>query len=610
MTIDYAPLPQRLLHALDTFPSPRAQMFRTEAGWQEISSAEMLRRVARLSAKLDRLGVVEGDRVAVFSPNRPEWHVADFAILGLGAVNVPIYFNEAPDRMVYILNHSGAKAIFVGGAEQARRLIGVRDRMPAMQHVICADAPGDAAVDVLRYEAIVNSVAADDAGEIAAYRGRAAAIVPEQLATIIYTSGTTGEPKGVMLTHNNLSFNATDGFAGTNLNHRTDSGLSFLPLSHVYERVMDYAGLFSGISAAYVADINDVPRALVEIRPTIMAAVPRFFEKIYARIVEQGHAGPKLKRTIFDRALGVARQAVQWKAYDAKPSALLRFKWRIADRLVFRKIRAATGGRFRLLSCGSAPLAKDLIEFFWAVDIKIFQGYGLTETSPVVSTNIPAVNRTSSVGPIIPNVEVRIAADGEIEVRGPCVMQGYYQRPEETRAAISADGWLLTGDIGRLDDDGFLYVTDRKKELLKTAGGKFIAPQPIENLLKTSPYISIAAVIGDRRRFVSALIVPNFASLTALAKERGLPAGSREEMCAAPWVREQIEQEVNRVCAPLAHYESVKRFALLPEDFTFENGELTYTMKLKRRVIEQKYAELIDRIYAEAEAEHHSATAG
>jgi long-chain acyl-CoA synthetase len=607
--MDYLPLTQRLLRAIDKFPTPRAQMFRAENGWQEIASAELLRRVARLSAELERLGVAAGDRVGVFSANRPEWHVADFAILGLGAVNVPIYFNESPDRMAYILNHSEAKVVFVAGAEQTRRLLGIRDRLPLVQNIICADAPLDLGSDVLRYEAIVDA-AENGAAEIESYRRRAAAMTPDQLATLIYTSGTTGEPKGVMLTHNNLSSNVTDGFSGTNFDYRTDQGLSFLPLSHVYERVMGYAYLFNGVPLAYVADMNDVSRALLEVRPSIIAAVPRFFEKVYARIVEQGRAGPKVKRAIFDRALSVARQAVPWKAYDAKPSAFLRFKWRIADRLVYRKIRTATGSRLRLVSCGSAPLAKELIEFFWAVDVKIYQGYGLTEASPIISTNIPAVNRTCSVGPIIPNVEVRIAADGEIEARGPCVMRGYYRRPEDTRATISADGWLSTGDIGRLDEDGFLYVTDRKKELLKTAAGKFIAPQPIENLLKTSPCISIAAVIGDRRKFVSALIVPNFTSLTALAKERGLSAGSREEMGAAPWVREEIEREVNRVNASLAHYETIKRFALLPDDFTFENGELTYTMKLKRRVIEQKYAELIDRIYTEAEAENHSATAG
>jgi long-chain acyl-CoA synthetase len=607
--MEYLPLTQRLLHALDTLPSSRAQMFRTENGWQEISSAELLRRIARLSAQLERIGVGPGDRVGVFAANCPEWHVADFAILGLGAVNVPIYFNESPDRMAYILNHSEAKAVFAAGAEQTRRLLEIRDRVPTVRNVIAADASPDAGSDVLRYEAIINGAAegaADGAEEIAAYRARAEAIVPDQLATLIYTSGTTGEPKGVMLTHNNLSSNVTDGFVGTNFDHRTDQGLSFLPLSHVYERVMGYAYLFTGVPVAYVADMNDVSRALVEVRPTIIAAVPRFLEKVYARVVEKGAAGTKLKRAIFNRALRVARQAVPWKAHGASSSALLRFKWRVADRLVFQKIRAATGGRFRLVSCGSAPLAKDLIEFFWAVDIRIYQGYGLTETSPIVSTNIPAVNRTGSVGPIIPNVEVRIAADGEIEVRGPCVMRGYYQRPEDTSATISADGWLATGDIGRMDEDGFLYITDRKKELLKTAGGKIVAPQMVENLLKTSAYISSAVLIGDRRKFISALIVPNFASLEALARERGLAAGSHEEMVAAPWVRERIEQEVNRLCAPLAHYESVKRFALLADDFTFEAGELTYTLKLKRRVIEQKYAAQIDRIYADAEAEHTS----
>src|SRR5580658_3278193 len=438
--MDYPPLTQRLLRAVDKFPTPRAQMFRGENGWQEIASAELLRRVARLSAELERLGVGAGDRVAVFSTNRPEWHVADFAILGLGAVNVPIYFNESPDRMAYILNHSEAKVVFVAGAEQTRRLLGIRDRLPLVQKIICADAPLDMDSDVLRYEAIVDASDGNEAADIGAYRRRAAAMTSDQLATLIYTSGTTGEPKGVMLTHSNLSSNVTDGFSGTNFDYRTDQGLSFLPLSHVYERVMGYAYLFNGVPVAYVPDMNDVSRALLEVRPSIIAAVPRFFEKVYARIVEQGRAGPKVKRAIFDRALGIARQAIPWKAYDVKPSAFLRFKWRIADRLVYRKIRTATGGRLRLVSCGSAPLAKELIEFFWAVDVKIYQGYGLTEASPIISTNIPAVNRTCSVGPIIPNFEVHIAADGEIEARGPYVMRGYYRRHEDTRATISADG--------------------------------------------------------------------------------------------------------------------------------------------------------------------------
>jgi long-chain acyl-CoA synthetase len=605
--MEYLPLPQRLLGAVDTFASPRAQMYRDENGWHEIPAAELLRRIAALSAELKRLGIAAGDRVGVFSTNRPEWHVADFAILGLGAVNVPIYFNESPDRMTYILSHSEAKAIFVAGAEQTRRVLAIRERLPVLRHVICADAPIDGELNVLRYESIVRAGqavdAATSASEIEAYRRRAESVVPEQLATLIYTSGTTGEPKGVMLTHRNLSSNVTDGFFGTNFDHRSDQGLSFLPLSHVYERVMGYAYLFTGVPVAYVTDMNDVPRALMEVRPTILAAVPRFFEKVYARVVDKGRSGSWLKRAIFDWALRVGRKSVAWKAHGARPSAWVRLQWSTADRLIFHKIRAATGGRFRMVSSGSAPLAKELLEFLWVVGLPIFQGYGLTETSPVVSTNIPSVNRVGSVGPIIPNVQARIAADGEIEVRGPCVMLGYYQRPDETRATISADGWLSTGDIGRLDEDGFLYITDRKKELLKTAGGKFVAPQMVENLLKSSPYISNAMVLGNQRRFISALIVPNFPVLAALANERGLADGSREEILAAPWVRERIEQEVKRLCAPLAHYETVKRFVLLPDDFTFEGGELTYTLKLKRRVIEEKYAPQIDRLYAEADAD-------
>jgi long-chain acyl-CoA synthetase len=609
--MEYLPLPQRLLGAVDTYAAPRAQMYRDENGWHEIPAAELLRRIAALSAELERLGIAAGDRIGVFSTNRPEWHVADFAILGLGAVNVPIYFNESPDRMAFILNHSEAKAIFVAGAEQTRRVLEVRDRLPALHHVICADAPIDGELGVLRYETIVRADEAADAAasaaEIESYRRHAESVVPEQLATLIYTSGTTGEPKGVMLTHKNLSSNVTDGFFGTNFDHRSDQGLSFLPLSHVYERVMGYAYLFTGVPVAYVTDMNDVPRALMEVRPTILAAVPRFFEKVYARVVDKGRAGSKLKRAIFDWALRVGRKSVAWKAHGARPSAWVRLQWRIADRLIFHKIRAATGGRFRMVSSGSAPLAKELLEFLWVVGLPIFQGYGLTETSPVVSTNIPSVNRVGSVGPIIPNVEVRIAADGEIEVRGPCVMRGYYQRPDETRATISADGWLSTGDIGRLDEDGFLYITDRKKELLKTAGGKFVAPQMVENLLKSSPYISNAMVLGNQRRFISALIVPNFAVLATLASERNLTDGSREELIAAPWVRERIEQEVKRLCAPLAHYETVKRFVLLLDDFTFDGGELTYTLKLKRRVIEEKYAPQIDRLYAEADADPRTA---
>jgi long-chain acyl-CoA synthetase len=595
----YPTLPRRFLDAVDKFHSPRAQMYRTANGWEEISAHEMLRRVAALSAGLEQLGIKPGDRVGLFASNRPEWHIADLAILGLGAADVPIYFGESTDRMVYILNHSGARAVFAAGTEQVRRLLQCREKLPSVEKIICAEAPPEAGSSVVHYEFLIA-----DTGELElqAYRRRAEEVQPEQLATIIYTSGTTGEPKGVMLTHNNFSSNVEDGFDLAGFDSERDRAVSFLPLAHVYERVADYDFLSAGVPIAYVEDVSQVVPALVEVRPTLMAAVPRFFEKLYSRILEQGHAAVGFKRKVFDWALVVANEAIPWRAHGKSASFKLQMRWSLANFLVYRKIRAGVGGSFRIIFSGGAPLSKELAEILWAFGLPVYQGYGLTETSPIATSNYPK-NRVGSVGLAIPNVELRIAADGEIQVHGPCVMQGYYQKPEETREVLSSDGWLSTGDIGYLDSDGYLYVTDRKKELLKTAAGKFVAPQPIENLLKSSPYILNAAVIGDRRKFVSALIVPNFGTLDALARDQGHAAGSHEELAAAAWVRECIEKEVERLCSKLAQYETIKRFALLPDDFSFGGGELTYTLKLKRRIVEQKYQTVIDRLYADAEAD-------
>jgi long-chain acyl-CoA synthetase len=593
----YPSLTQCLLEAVDRYHSPRAQMHRVEGRWEAISSAEMLCRIAGLSRALAELGVGAGDRVGLFAPNRPEWHVADFAILGLGAVDVPIYFNEAPDRMVYILNHSGAKVVVTAGAEQAGRLLACRERLRTVEQVIVAGAPPELDGEILRYEPLVAAV---DEAEVKNYRRRAAKVTPEQLATIIYTSGTTGEPKGVMLTHANLSSNVTDTFSPLEYNPR-DTALSFLPLSHVYERLMAYAYLFHGVPLAYVERMDDVAAALIEVRPTVAAAVPRFFEKFYANVMERGHQATGIRRRLFDWALDIARQAMPWRAYGRPVPARVKLAWVQANRLVYSRIRAGMGGRMRAFSAGGAPLARELAEFFWSVDVKVYQGYGLTETSPVVSTNLPGANKVGTVGKPIPNVEVRIAGDGEILVRGPCVMRGYYQKPAETQEVLSADGWLRTGDIGYLDADGYLVVTDRKKDLLKTAAGKFVAPQPIENTLKTSPFILNAAVVGDKRKFVCALVVPHFASVEGRAREMGREFSSRAELAADPWVRELIEGEIQRLTAHLAQYETIKRFAVLDEDFTFENGELTHTLKLKRRVIEQRYRDVIEQLYADVE---------
>ena len=595
-TMPYSTLTEKMLNAVDRMPNDRAASLRVQGRWEATSSAELLRRIAGLSNSLEQLGVKTGDRVGLFAPNRPEWHISDFAILGLGAINVPIYFNESPERIIYILNHSGAEVVIVAGEIQSRRFLECRRQLRSVKHIICAAAPADLGDDILRFETLVAETG--DAA-IAEYRLRAARVTSDQLATIIYTSGTTGEPKGVMLTHNNLSSNEETSVAAYRMT-AADQAVSFLPLSHVYERVSAYAYLFHGVPIAYVERMDDLPQALLEIHPTLAAAVPRVFEKLYANIMQKGREATGSKRRIFDWAVRVARDSVRWKAYGEAARAGLRIRWRIADRIVYAKIRDGIGGRFRAFISGGGPLSRELAEFFWAVGVPVYQGYGLTETSPVVSANYPGANKVGTVGRPIENVSVRIAEDGEILVKGPCVMKGYYQKPEDTSAVISPDGWLATGDIGRLDEEGYLYVTDRKKDLFKTAAGKFVAPQPIENLLKVSPLIANAVLVGDKYKFISALIVPNFANVAALAREQGKTFASPEQMASDSWVHELIGKEVARVNSKLAQYETIKRFALLDHDFTFDGGQLTYTLKLKRRVIAERYAKTIEGLYEEA----------
>ena len=597
MATEYPPLPRCFLEALDRYPSSRAQIYRTSAGWQTISSEELLRRIAGVAKALTELGVGSGDRVAVFAPNCPEWHVADFAIQGIGGVTVPVYFHESVDRITYILKDSGARVVFTSGEEQARKIHECRANLPELEQVISVEPPADLQGESLRYDSLI---AATGDAEIKEYRRRAAEVTLGQLATIIYTSGTTGEPKGVMLTHSNLSTNAFDGAAGYEMTP-SDVGLSFLPLAHVYERTMDYAFFFHGVPIAYVEQMETVQQALLEVHPTILGAVPRFYEKIYANVIEQGHHESGIKRKVFDWALRVAAKAVPWRAYGKSASLGLKLQWDAADKIVYSKIRAGVGGRIRVLTAGGGPLAPELAEFFWSVGLPVFQGYGLTETSPIVSANSPKSNKIGTVGPPIPNVQVRIATDGEILVKGPCVMQGYYNKPGATREVLADDGWLATGDIGRLDEQGNLIITDRKKELLKTAGGKFVAPAPIENALKTSPYIANAMVVGDRHKFVSVLIVPNFATLGSAARDTGRVMATPGQMLSDPWVRDLISHEIERLTPTLAQYEKPKRFALLEKDFTYGDGALTYTLKLKRRVIEERYQDVIARMYADVE---------
>jgi long-chain acyl-CoA synthetase len=593
--MNYGTLPSRFLNAIDKLPTPRAQMVRRDGHWDAISSQEFLRRVAGLSTAFVELGVKPGDRVGLFSANRPEWHTADFAITGAGGVTVPVYFNESPDRMTYILKHCGARVVFVAGHAQLQKLLAVRADLPELEQIIVADCGPDIPVECLRYETLIAGAGATD---ISTYRIRTSQILPSQLASLIYTSGTTGEPKGVMLTHNNFCSNVHGVGHDFEINPAKDTALSFLPLAHVYGRTVDYIYIFQGAPLAYVESVEAVGQALLEVRPTVTAAVPRVFEKIYARLVEQGSRTTGIKRMLFTWAMKIAKRATPWRTTGTPASLALKLQWKIADALVYKKIRLGTGGRLRLICSGGAPLSKDLAEFFWTVGIPIYQGYGLTETSPIVSNNYPA-NRIGSSGRPIEDVQVRIAEDGEILVKGPCVMQGYYKDPEATREVLTEDGWFSTGDIGYLDKDKYLYITDRKKDLIKTAAGKFVAPQPIENALKTSPYILNAMVIGDRRKFIVALIVPNPVTVAARLADQGIKFASNEEMAARPAVRALIDAEVKRLTVHLAQYETIKRFALLPEDFTFDNGSLTFTLKLKRRVVEQHYQSVIESLYAD-----------
>ena len=595
--MDYPPLTKSFLEAVDRFASPRAQMFRTAEGWQNIAAREMLRRVAGLSKALGELGIKSGDRVAILAPNCPEWHIADFAIQGVGAASVPIYFNESPERLTYILNDSGARIVFTSGEAQARKIAECRDKITALEHVIAVTPLSDLHGDVLRYETLIATAGEPDVAE---YRKRAAEVSASQLLTIIYTSGTTGEPKGVMLTHSNVSSNVIDSLEAYDFSPE-DLALSFLPLAHVYERTVDYGYLFRGVPVAYVEQMEAVPQAFLELKPTYAAAVPRFFEKIYANIVDKGRSETGLKRKIFDWSLRVAQESIPWRAYGKPPSTWTKQRWQIADRIVYSKIRAGLGGRIRYFFSGGAPLAPDLSEFFWSVNLPVLEGYGLTETAPVIASNVPKKNKVGTVGMPISHVEVRIADDGEIVVKGPCVMQGYFHKPEQSREVLSPDGWFSTGDIGRLDQDGYLIITDRKKELLKTAAGKFVAPAPIENLLKQSPFITNAIVVGDKRKFVSVLIVPNFAAIESEARRQNKDFASPSQALSNPWVRDLLSREIERLTASLAQYEKPKRFALIEKDFTFASGELTYTLKIKRRVIEDHYRDLIDKLYADLE---------
>jgi long-chain acyl-CoA synthetase len=563
----------------------RVMLFKQTVKWIPISSRELYRDVIGTARSLVKWGIGTGDRVAILSENRPEWAVADFATLLLGAVDVPIYPTLTEEQTIAILQDSGARVIFVSTVEQLKKVLALKSQT-ALEKVVVMDYVG-IPEGIPMHRMMMNQ----DTGRDAELDARGEAIAPDDLATIIYTSGTTGVPKGVMLTHGNLASNLL--YAREFLKLAPgEVGISFLPLSHVTARHLDYLLLQQGVTIAYCPSFDRLPQYLPEVRPTIFVAVPRVYEKICEKV--RNEAMSRMKRSIVQWARSVGRRHREEFLADKQLSSM---SWKLADTLLFSRIRDGLGGRVRLYISGGAPLPRELAEWFADVGIRLDEGYGLTETSPVIALNTPQHHRLGTVGKVVPNLECKIASDGEILVRGPSVFKGYWNKPEETRNAFE-DGWFKTGDLGALDADGFLTITDRKKDLQKTSGGKFVTPQPIELALKVSPFVAYAAVFADGRKFASAVIAPEFSALESWAQEHSVSYRTRQGLVADPRVKALYEAIVAHVNKDLPQYETIKRFLLVPDEFTVADGQLTASMKMRRRAVEERYRKQIDALYA------------
>lgn len=596
-------LPELCFAALRKHAKADALNLKRGGEWLHLSADTFMRRVRHVTSGLANLGLKRGDRVALLSENRPEWSIVDLAILSLGAVCVPIYTTQAVEQVRFILDDSGARLLFVSGRKVFRHAQSGIEPAAGLANIIFFDEEAAEGIpQAMTLQALERRGAEREQREQEEYKRFVSTVREDDLATIIYTSGTTGEPKGVMLTHGNFVSNIL-AISDSLPISSTDVALSVLPLSHIFERTVFYVFCWRGVSVYYATSFDQVGEHLGEVRPTIMTAVPRLFEKVYHRIVKQGTSAGGLKRKVFLRAMDVGGRYAELKNNRRFIPPLLRIQYRIADRLVFAKWRAGVGGRLRYFVSGGAALSPTLTYAFLAAGIPILQGYGMTETC-IVSANRPKDNLVGSVGLPFPGVEVALAPDGEILVRGPGVMRGYYKRDEETRASFTEDGWFRTGDVGRLDRRGHLYVTDRKKELFKLSNGKYVAPQIIESLIKQSHLVGQVVVVGAGRKHPAALVVPDWEALAgAMSKTRSvaLPS-SRAAWSRDPLAIKLVQREVAALTAELADYERVRRVALLPEELSIDNGELTPTLKVKRRVVDERYHALIDELYAGAAA--------
>jgi long-chain acyl-CoA synthetase len=590
-------LNQLLFEAIEKYNKPDAMQVRVGEQYTPISHATLLERIRKVSYGLREIGIRHGDRVALLSENRPEWAIADFACLTSGVTDVPLYPSLPAEQLAYPLRDSGAIAIFVSTEAQAAKIAAIRSEVPSLKTVIVFDRSAAKSADMTLESLEASGATGDSRARAAEFRAEALRVKPNDLATIIYTSGTTGEPKGVMLSHDNIYSNVA-ATRNALVMRGDDVSLSFLPLSHILQRMGDYWFLATGTSIAYVDSFDLVPLAMTQVRPTIAISVPRLYEKMYARVLENALAGGAVKKRIFFWARGVADRWADEKLAGREPQGLLAFQYGLAQKLVFSKLKARTGGRLRYFVSGGAPLAPEINKFFYAAGLVILEGYGLTETSPVIGVNTPDNFRIGTIGKPIDGVEVKIAEDGEILTRGPHVMQGYYNQPDATRDTVDDEGWFKTGDIG-LIEDGFIRITDRKKDIIVTAGGKNIAPQPIENAVKTNKYVSQAVMIGDKRKFPVLLVVPNWDNLEKWAKVENILWTERAQLLAMPMVHAKMEKEVQSRFEGLAHFEMPKKIALLEHDFSVDSGELTPTLKVKRRVIDRNYKAVIDGLYTD-----------
>lgn len=573
-----------------------------------ISSKEVFERIRDLSLGFSALGVAAGDRVALVSESRPEWLFTDLAVLAAGGVLVPIYPTLSAGQIKYILEDSGARVAVVSSKQQLDKLQEIRHQLPALEAIVVIDTAAAPAgsPSLFALDAVAERGHARMTGEWGVgreFRDAARRVTPDHLATIVYTSGTTGEPKGVMLSHGNLTANLYAG--ATALEIRPDDvSLSFLPLSHAFERMVSYIYLLSGVTIVFAESFDTIGRDIAAVKPTVITGVPRVYEKLHDRIMDKGHSASAAKKALFQWAIGVGRARGSAVLRGKQPGALTSMQAALADRLVFAKIRDGVGGRLRYMVSGSAPLSGSTAEFFYGVGLRVIEGYGLTETAPILTVNPPDAPRVGTVGKAVAGVELRIAADGEILARGPNVMSGYYRKPEAT-AAVLKDGWFHTGDIGTIDANGYLTITDRKKDLLVTSGGKKIAPQPIEEVLKRSPLVNEAVILGDRRKYVAALIVPSFNALERRLQDLGRSPVDLSDRASRPALLERedvlalYQEIIDAMNRDLSQFERIKRFVLLPREFSIDTGELTPTLKVKRKVVEERWKDEIERLYRE-----------